>query len=240
MQETMLIIVTFITNLMIFTGVPRVQFRPEVPGETQPCKRTRVSSTRAVCCIDSYRWTRYQMERWRLFKPRRAARLARTPNKFSGVPRRVDRRLYIMIVTDIKPNRPRLQLLSSRQQFCRCLFWWKCFLGLQRSFSPQHRERRPPEAWSDCVSRLESDTGTLKGSPHCLTFSRALCDTSLKKFRWTHKLTASPLLPSARFAFTASLCRSPSVLHRFIIITWNAGVATNSPSVSCFIFRRYK
>lgn len=113
---------------------------------------------------------------------------------------------------------------------------WKCFSGLQRSFPPRHRERGPRGAWSDCVSRLESATGTLKGSPHCLTFSRALCDTSLKKFKWTHKLTASLLLPSARFAFTTPLCRSPSALHRFII-TWNAGEATNSPSVSCFIFK---
>lgn len=113
---------------------------------------------------------------------------------------------------------------------------WKCFSGLQRSFPPQHRERGPRGAWSDCVSRLESATGTLKGSPHCLTFSRVLCDTSLKKFKWTHKLTASLLLPSARFAFTTPLCRSPSALHRFII-TWNAGEATNSPSVSCFIFK---
>lgn len=113
---------------------------------------------------------------------------------------------------------------------------WKCFSGLQRSFPPRHRERGPRGAWSDCVSRLESATGTLKGSPHCLTFSRALCDTSLKKFKWTHKLTASLLLPSARFAFTTPLCRSPSALHRFII-TWNAGEATSSPSVSCFIFK---
>lgn len=94
---------------------------------------------------------------------------------------------------------------------------WKCFSGLQRSFPPRHRERGPRGAWSDCVSRLESATGTLKGSPHCLTFSRALCDTSLKKFKWTHKLTASLLLPSARFAFTTPLCRSPSALHRFIV-----------------------
>lgn len=84
-----------IINLMIFTGVPRARFSPEVHDETQPCKRTRISSTRAVCCIDSYRWTRYQMERWRPFKPRRAG------EQVFWRPRWTDRRLYVVMTSQI-------------------------------------------------------------------------------------------------------------------------------------------
>lgn len=129
-----------IINLMIFTGVPRARFSPEVHDETQPCKRTRVSSTRPVCCIDSYRWTRYQMERWRPFKPRRAGEQV-----FWRPPLNRPQTLRCDDVTNIKPNRPRLQLLSSCQQFCRCLFWneVKMLLGAAEEFSTAAPRARP-------------------------------------------------------------------------------------------------